>query len=655
MYRKIIILVCSILLIPFAANAADTLSFDIDWLYYEDEYRIFDMDFNQGTEDSFGSLDLSGTWSSKTGSGINPQMKFHPTDGDGNFFNINTTTGRYRVSLPKPLDSLPSMTTANSTDWNSVSHYIDEGTEIDYRGSNASANIEYVKLAYNSDKSQMKIYFKVTDETDLSNIGFRFVFFPIYNRGSYNHNSYMEDNYPSGAPKYIIVDLDEITTTSGTVEKFKIADGGTKIQISDTLASCIRSGDTFEITFSIVKNNETVIDLSAEAYLMEGVSFSDPNGTPQIQDSFGPRLLYTRAGGEFTNTTGVSFDGQNASTDYTLATRLRNFDAFTSDSLNSFTIGFFNGPNVTITGKWIQGFYNGHLYDNTFILEAGVTDATGSINVEDSVSVPNVSPESAVVDLALKTAENGKELNFYYRITTEGNEVASITEMDNTWTLFNSYTITGAEYFYGYPNSKGVIFVGSDAMSFPATTPSWGNEDNNAEIVDTDMETESSDELENEYNLTDFQPIAPKELVEVLCDPGEKVVLRYLINGFHKELSKLRLYKLKNGNHLKFKYYVADPDPDTIESGDWWITAYGDEPDDAISGQGELQKGEQYVLYFVVQDNDGEFDLDDTEGRILDPTVIGEFSGSSDSAGSSISSGGSGGGGGCFISVIMNR
>jgi len=61
------------------------------------------------------------------------------------------------------------MTKANSTDWNSVSHYIDEGTEIDYRGSNASANIEYVKLAYNSDKSQMKIYFKVTVETDLSN------------------------------------------------------------------------------------------------------------------------------------------------------------------------------------------------------------------------------------------------------------------------------------------------------------------------------------------------------------------------------------------------------------------------------------------------------------------------------------------------------
>jgi hypothetical protein len=152
-----------------------------------------------------------------------------------------------------------------------------------------------------------------------------------------------------------------------------------------------------------------------------------------------------------------------------------------------------------------------------------------------------------VVDLALKTSENGKKLNFYYRITTDGNEISLINTVDDTWTLFNSYTITGDGYFYGYPECKGVIFVGSDAISYPAEIPNWGNEDNNAEIVDTEMESKPSDELVNEYNLTDFQPIAPKELVEVTCDPGEKVVLRYLINGFHKELNKLRLYKLKNG------------------------------------------------------------------------------------------------------------
>jgi hypothetical protein len=59
MYRKLMILVCSVILTPFFANAYDTLSFDIDQVYYEDEYRILDMDFSQGTKDpTTGSLDL---------------------------------------------------------------------------------------------------------------------------------------------------------------------------------------------------------------------------------------------------------------------------------------------------------------------------------------------------------------------------------------------------------------------------------------------------------------------------------------------------------------------------------------------------------------------------------------------------------------------
>ncbi len=173
----------------------------------------------------------------------------------------------------------------------------------------------------------------------------------------------------------------------------------------------------------------------------------------------------------------------------------------------------------------------------------------------------------------------------------------------------------------------------------------------NAEIVDTEMESISADELENQHNLTDFQPIAPTERVEVICDPGEKVVFRYLFNGYRKELNKLRIYKLKNGNNHRFKEYVSDPDLNTIESGDWWITLLGAEPDAAIGWQGnDLEKDERYVLYFVVQDNDGNLDLDDTEGMILDPTVIGEYSGSNDSGDDS--GGGGGGGSGCFINSL---
>jgi hypothetical protein len=663
MYRKLIILICSVILTPFFANAYDTLSFDIDQVYYEDEYRILDMDFSQGTKDpATGSLDLYNTWSSKTGSGTNPGMNFHPSDGDGNFFNIDTTLGRYQVSIPKPLDRLSALTAAETTDWNSVSYYIEEGTDIDYRGGNASANIEYVKLAYNSDKSQMKIYFKVTDESDLPNIGFRFVFFPIGNRGSYGYNSYIEDNYPSGAPKYLIVDLDDITVNSGTVQKYRIANGGIKTQILDTQAACIRSGDSFEIIFSIVKNDETVIDLSAEEYLMEGVSFSDPGGSPQKQDTFGPRLLYSRAGGEFTATAGDSFDGQDIANTYTFSARLRNFDAFSSDCINVFTIGMNNNavsgyndaPQVSVNGRWVKGFFNGKKYDNSFLFDSRVSDNENSVAgvwlTEDVVEVPGISPENSVIDIAMQTTENGMKLKLYYRISTDGAESADISNIDETWELFNTFEITSGRPFYGYKVNKGVVFIGSDAVSYPVDMPIWGNEGNNAEIVDTDIESDSADDLVNDYNLTEFQPIAPKELVELSCDPGEKVVLRYLINGFHKELNKLRLYKLKNGNHLKFKYYNDDPDPSTIQSGDWWITAYGAYPEDTLDKLGDLQKDERYALYFVVQDNDGEFDLDDTAGRILDPTVIGEYSGSTIPAGDS----GGGGGGGCFISSILN-
>ena len=68
-----------------------------------------------------------------------------------------------------------------------------------------------------------------------------------------------------------------------------------------------------------------------------------------------------------------------------------------------------------------------------------------------------------------------------------------------------------------------------------------------------------------------------------------------------------------------------------------------------MTEQGELLKGERYVLYFVVQDNDGEFDLDNTEGRILDPTVIGEYSGSDAVVNDTNAGSSGGGGGGCFI------
>ena len=656
MKKSYLVLLFSLFMLPFAANANETLSFDIDHVYYKDDYRTFDIDFSQGTsDDTTGDLNLSDTWSSVTGSGSNPSMYFHPGDGNAPHFSLDTTEGRYRVSIPKPLDSMPVLPASDSIDWENAPDYINEGTTIDFRGANASANIETVKLAYNADKTLMKIRFKVTEETDLANIGFRFVFFPIGSRGCYGFNNYLEENYPSGASKYLIVNIDSIATDSATVEIYRIDDDEGKTLLADSSSSFERDGDTMQVSFSIVKDDETVVDLSSEEFLMEGVSYSDPEGTPTKQDTCSPTYLYTRSGGEFTALSGDDFDEQADAHDYAMTARIGNFDAFSSDTSNYFTIGFHNNgndaPDARVTGKWIQGFYNGVLYANTFVLSAYVNNATGSLEIGDSVSVSDIAPENAVVDLAIESVNDGKKLNFYYRIATDGNESSSVSELDETWTRFDSFTISGDETFYGYPRCKGVIMIGSDAMSYPAEIPTWGNEDNNVELVDTEMENKSGAELETEHRLTDFQPFGPKETVELSCAPGEKVVLRYLVNGSNKNLNKLRLCKLKNGNHLNFKSYVESPDTSTIASGDWWITVHGQDPDDAIEWEGALEEDKRYALYFVVQDNDGEYDLDDTQGVIFDPTVIGAASTADGTAETSTASASSGGGG-CFLSII---
>jgi hypothetical protein len=649
---------CTLLLIlifwgiPFNLIAADTLSFDIDAIYYKDNLRHFNIDFSQGTEENYGDLNLLGTWQSETSEGFDPNMYFHPSDGNGTFFNINTATGRYRVSIPKPLDALPELINSDSIDWSTVPYYIYEGPEIDFRGNSSSANVEWIKLAFNGSKNQMKIQLKVTDGSELASTGFKFVFLPAKNRGTYGFDSYFEDNFPMGAPNYLFIQLTNITVNSGTIEKYRINTGNNKEIIADNNASCTRSGDTLEITFSITEEDKNIIDLSTADFVMEGISMSKPSGTFQKADTFAPQFLFSRAGGEFTATSG-SFDGQGTSTDWIYSVRLRNFDSFLSDSMNFFISGFTNNntnpepPDVRIVGKWVNGFYNGVLYDNAFLLESRVTGAEGEFENDGITALSNVIPNTAVVDLALKTDLNGKKVNFYYRIAEEGDSLGSLKTIDGTWTQFNSFTISGNEIFSGYPYSKGVISVGSDVLSYPVTAPNWGNTNNGIEIVQTNNETQSGNELESAYNLSDFAPMAPREQVEVTITPGEKAVLRYLIYGAEKNVNRLRLFKLKNGNHLNFSNYLEKPDPATIESGNWWLTEYGEDPDNALPWAGSLKKDQRYVLYFVVQDNDGQYDLDNTEGKILDPTVIGEYSGTSSTTVASDS----GGGGGCFIAT----
>ncbi|MFO7716906.1 hypothetical protein [Desulfosarcina sp.] len=672
MNRIKFLLIATTILIPVMVWASDEeLSFDVNYVYYEDEFRILDIDFSTGTEEHYGDLNLSDSWTTKA-SGHNPGLFFHPNNGDNKFFQLDADNGVYQVRIPKPLNALPPIVASNSINWSTEPYYIYEGSEIDFRSSNgaiaSSENVEWIKLAFDADKQNLKILLSVSDDTNLEDVGFRFVIMPDHFRGAWNEISYMGGQYPFGS---IVVDVNSITATSADIAKSKIDSSQVATQVNDPSDSVDRDGNTLLINMRIMNSDPEFFDISTQDFILECVSynFEDPNPEnvdwTKRADFLSPGFLHTFAGGEFTGVTSLDFDGQALSTKWFFAARLNNFNAFSSDRINEFKIGMYgnavsgynDAPQAAISGKWVSGFYNGKKYNSSFLFESQVLDNENSVTgvwlTEEAVEVSGVSPETSVIDLAMETAENGMEMNFYYRVSTAGQEHPNVSTIDATWTLFNTFEVTSSRPFYGYQVNKGVVFIRSDALAFPVRLPKWGNTGKYCRLSSTETTSKSTDDLSDLHGLSDFIPIAPSQRVTVAVDPHEEVVLRYMINGTRKQIAKLGLMKLKTGYSLPFGSYISSPDPANLISGSWWLTEYGDEPDNVLEKSDSLDKDTAYHLYFVVQDNDGKYDLDDTPGLILDPTVIGDNTDAFIASGDVGSNSGKGGGGGCFIHSLI--
>jgi hypothetical protein len=204
---------------------------------------------------------------------------------------------------------------------------------------------------------------------------------------------------------------------------------------------------------------------------------------------------------------------------------------------------------------------------------------------ENAVEVSGVSPETSVIDLAIETAQNGMELNFYYRVSTTGEEPAGISAIDTSWTKFNSFEVASKRPFYGYQVNKAVVFIRSDALAFPVSLPNWGNSGKNCTLNSTETTSKSTSDLFDLYGLANFIPIAPAQAATIGVNSHETVVLCYMIKGTRKQIAKLGLMKLKTGNSLPFGNYITSPDPTNLISGNWWLTEHGDDPDIRVPGQ----------------------------------------------------------------------
>ncbi len=108
----------------------------------------------------------------------------------------------------------------------------------------------------------------------------------------------------------------------------------------------------------------------------------------------------------------------------------------------------------------------------------------------------------------------------------------------------------------------------------------------------------------------------------------------------------LELLKLKPVGQPSILFRYRENVEDISMDGDFWVTAH---LQDKILSPGETIGPDQLVdLYLVVEDN-GMYDLEDDDGVIVDPLVLGRMSSSDTSATDS------GGGGGCFIGTLTDR
>ncbi len=323
-----------------------------------------------------------------------------------------------------------------------------------------------------------------------------------------------------------------------------------------------------------------------------------------------------------------------------------------------------NGPGIELVYPEMycmlqEGFWRGRYITPSMALQARVIDAVGGNyntiaqfgmgDIQDIVVDNFTNFADYVVDLAIEL-DNGV-FSFYYRIVdiTVDTPETLMTKASGSWVLYNSYTLQPAD---GQPeglSARAALRQGRmiDPLSYKATVDhSTFNDDKGVVVNVGDRERDAlSSDADNNYGLGNFVATNCANQIIVQCDPGELIEFRYAMWGTRLTVGDSQIKKIKDPTTaIDFPRYI-DPLVDTPQSGDWYVTEVNSA--DALAVDTLLDTGKFYHIYFYIEDNDPDFDLDPTDGIIKDPNVTGQIS--SGSTGS-----GGGGGGGCFIDTAAH-
>lgn len=119
--------------------------------------------------------------------------------------------------------------------------------------------------------------------------------------------------------------------------------------------------------------------------------------------------------------------------------------------------------------------------------------------------------------------------------------------------------------------------------------------------------------------------------------------MNFLGNG--ASVSELGLYKLHATKVVPYAYGRPSTDEMKTASGKWWIADI-DDPTVALKASDTLAPNHTYMAFFIIADNDEDFDVETADGVIKDPVSLATTGALPDNG---VSSDGGGSSGGCTV------
>jgi hypothetical protein len=366
---------------------------------------------------------------------------------------ISFQNGIYAISVPQALELPPSIPSAKIvvdgvvSDWADVdAHILDPVDDV----AGGSTDVEYVKLAYNSDGSRLNMLIKAKGSIEQA------VWYRLFLDRDLDARV--------GEPGDFQIDFEYWGTAWDVVSQGWNSDDG---------------WDWYPVT----ENGAVVVS----GQFIEGSVDSAAFGLPRAVNVYGRTMLgespytqYDRFSTRFMAANGYAALGAvNPSSLVTeqwhFAARFSNFENVLLNQ-HRYEIGVGCGEGVTsgilaaVSAFWFTGYLNTTYYDSALVIQAVVENEEEwewFVDTGGGLIIGGLDPAATVVDLKTQVTNSGKTVSFYYRINSDS---------EQAWQAAIDHTLTGAsEKALGAWDSRPTAWV-STGFTRDTTVPTFASD-----------------------------------------------------------------------------------------------------------------------------------------------------------------------------------